>query len=616
MTAGFGMAAERPNILWITSEDNGRQLGCYGDAFADTPCLDALADRGVCFDNAWSNAPVCAPARTTIITGCYPPQFGAQHMRCLVTPPDWVRFSPQLMRKAGYYCTNNSKEDYNLAKPREGGPVWDESSRKAHWRKRPDGKPFFSVFNLNTTHESQTRKRPHTPVHDAAKVPLPPYWPDTPVIRRDWAQYYDKMTEMDAEVGEILAQLEADGLADKTIVFYYGDHGAGMPRGKRSMYESGLGVPMIVSVPSRWRALAAGEAGTHTDRLVGFVDLAPTVLQIAGVTPPEWMDGRAFLGPDAAEPNETLFGFHGRMDGRYDFCRAVRDGRWLYVRNYLIDRPDGQHVEYLFRTPMTIDWKRRFDAGELDDVRSAFWRNHPAEELFDLDADPHSLVNLASDSQHAETRQRLREILGDRLRAIGDTGFLTEAEMRSRAAQLKSKAEGDLISAGAYDFDRVYAAADQASRLGEFGPGQFATMLVDGDAAVRYWGVLGLRFRGAEPVRHAATLLEVMLDDPSASCRVAAAEALALHGTKPQRTAALSTLATIADAPSADFYAALLAWNAIDGLDAIAMPIRAQLAAIETACPFPKKSQRRGRMNDLLQRVSDRTLTDLEALKP
>ncbi|MEO0529390.1 MAG: sulfatase-like hydrolase/transferase [Planctomycetota bacterium] len=600
-----------PNVLWITSEDNGRQLGCYGDEFADTPHLDTLAARGVCYDNAWSNAPVCAPARTTIITGCYPPRVGAQHMRCFATPPDWVRFFPQLLREAGYYCINNVKEDYNLAKPQQGGAVWDDSSRQAHWRNRAEGKPFFAVFNLTTTHESQTRKLPHTPVHNAAKVPLPPYWPDTPTVRRDWAQYYDKMTEMDAQVGAILAELEADGLAEDTIVFYYGDHGPGMPRCKRSLYESGLGVPMIVAVPPKWRSFVPGTPGSHSDRLVAFVDLAPTVLRLAGQQPPEWMDGKAFLGPSAAEPNESLFGFRGRMDERYDFSRAIRDRRWMYIRHYLIDRPAGQHVEYLFRTPMTRDWKRLFDEGRLDDARSDYWRDHPAEELFDLDADPHSVVNLAYDDEHAVALRRMRSLLSKRLRSIGDTAFLPEPELRTRAEQLASGAEGDLIAEGAYDFDRVYAAADQASRLHEFGPGQFAAMLTDADAAVRYWGAVGLRFRGAKPVREAADVLQSMLTNDSASCRIAAAEALATFGDESQRSAAVTTLADIAEARQNDFYAAVMAWNALDRIDEVALPVLPRLAAMETTSPFPKGSIKRGRMDDFLARLSRKTLADL-----
>ena len=199
-----------PNILWITSEDNGPALGAYGDNFADTPNLDALAALGMIYRNSWSNAPVCAPARTTIISGVYPPSLGAQHMRSMVPMPDGMKMYPQFLREAGYYCTNNSKEDYNLVKP---GEVWDESSREAHWRNRHDStQPFFAIFNFTTTHESQIRSRPHEQKHDPAGVPIPAYHPDVPEVRQDWAQYYDKMTEMDTQAGEILQQLKEVGL--------------------------------------------------------------------------------------------------------------------------------------------------------------------------------------------------------------------------------------------------------------------------------------------------------------------------------------------------------------------------------------------------------------------
>jgi len=213
----------RPNILWITSEDNGTELGCYEDPYARTPHIDRLAARGLKYLNAWSNAPVCAPARTTIISGMYPPSTGSEHMRSLVKLPAGFRMFPQYLRDAGYYCTNNAKEDYNLKKP---GQVWDESSRQAHWRNRQPGQPFFAVFNITTSHESQLRKRPHRLVHDPSQAPVPTYHPDTPEVRHDWAQYYDKLTEMDTEVGERLDELEVAGLADHTIIFYYGDHGS------------------------------------------------------------------------------------------------------------------------------------------------------------------------------------------------------------------------------------------------------------------------------------------------------------------------------------------------------------------------------------------------------
>ncbi len=239
----------KPNFLWITSEDNGPELGCYGDDYADTPNIDALAAKGQRYLNCWSNAPVCAPARTTIISGMFPNSLGAQHMRSEVKLPPEAVLYPQVFHQLGYYCTNNSKEDYNLQTPAN---LWDDSSGKAHWRKRRAGQPFFAVFNFTISHESKLRTRPHTAIHDASKVKVPPYHPDTPEVRQDWAQYYDRVTEMDREVGQVLQQLQDDGLAENTIVFYYGDHGSGMPRGKRWLYQSGLRVPMVVHVPERF----------------------------------------------------------------------------------------------------------------------------------------------------------------------------------------------------------------------------------------------------------------------------------------------------------------------------------------------------------------------------
>ncbi|QDT69798.1 Arylsulfatase [Planctomycetes bacterium MalM25] len=605
-------SADRPNILWITSEDNGPQMGCYGDAFADTPHLDALATRGVCYDNAWSNAPVCSAARSTILTGCYPPRLGAQHHRAWVEPPEWLSYCPTLMRGAGYFCTNPAKTDYNFATPGgDGGKaLWDKPAAGAPWRGRAEGQPFFAVVNFTTTHESQTRKRPHTPVHEAADVPLPPYWPDTPVVRKDWAQYYDKMTEMDAQAGALLAKLEEDGLAEETIVFYYGDHGPGFPRCKRSLYESGLRVPMIVAVPPKWKELVPGEPGSHSDRLVGFVDLAPTVLRLAGAEPPEWMDGSAFLGPDADPPKATLFGFRGRMDGRYDFSRAVRDKRWLYVRNYLIDRPGGSHNAYMFETPLTQEWKRLFDAGGLPDAQADYWRNHPAEELFDLRDDPDSLVNLAGEPAHGLTLVRMRGLLNQRLKATGDIGFLSEAELMARA---DGGSTADLVAEGKYDFDRIYHAADEASRVDEYGPGQFAAMLADGDSGVRYWGAIGLRFRGEGAVTAAAAELTAMLDDPNPSCRVAAAEALAGHGPESARPAALEALLRIVESKDDDFYAAVLAWNSLDGLDEAARPLLSRLRKVDLEGPLPKKHPAYYRLNKMLANLSAKTLADLEA---
>jgi len=370
--AGAGQTqGARPNVLWVTCEDIGPQIGPYGDKYAVTPALDEFASRGLRYNYAWSNAPVCAPARTTIITGMYPPSTGSEHMRSETSLPGRFKLFPAYLREAGYYCSNNVKEDYNVVKP---AGTWDDSSNRAHWRNRKAGQPFFSVFNFTITHESQIRRRPHTLVHDPSKVRIPAYHPDTPEVRHDWAQYYDNITTMDRQAGQVLSQLRQDGLADDTVVFFYGDHGSGMPRSKRWPFNSGLHVPMIVHIPEKFRNLAPPDyrAGGNTDRLVSFVDLAPTVLSLAGIKPPDQFQGYAFLGAHQAPEQPFIHGFRGRMDERIDCTRSVRDKRYSYLRHYMPHRIYGQHVSYMFETPTTEVWRKMFDQGKLTPVQSKF----------------------------------------------------------------------------------------------------------------------------------------------------------------------------------------------------------------------------------------------------
>lgn len=425
-------AAQQPNIVWITSEDNGPHLGCYGFEQARTPNLDALAARGMRFENAWSNAPVCAPARTTIITGMYATSLGAQHMRSRVALPPGYELFPQLLRGAGYYCSNRSKTDYNLTGL---GQVWDQSNKRAHWRGRRPGQPFFAVFNFTTTHESATRRQPHQQVQDPETVELPGYLPDLPEVRQGWAQYYDQMAVMDGQVGNILKQLQDDGLADDTIVFYFSDHGPGFPRAKRWPGNSGLHVPMLAYFPPRYRHLApAGYSkGGSSKQLVSFVDLAPTVLSLAGVKAPDYYQGHAFAGETRGAEAKYLYGFRGRMDERIDMCRSVRDQRYVYIRNYYPRLPHGQHLNYLFQTPATQAWWRAFEQGKLPDEHRQYWLPRASEELYDLQADPAELHNLAANEKHADDLKRLRAANHQHMLRIRDLGFLPEAEMHRMA---------------------------------------------------------------------------------------------------------------------------------------------------------------------------------------
>lgn len=580
------LAADRPNILWLTSEDNGPHLGAYGDEYASTPNLDSLAARGSIYLACWSNAPVCAPARTTIVSGMYPPSTGAEHMRSQVRLPEGFHPYPTLLREAGYYCTNNSKTDYNL----ELGKIWDESSNKAHWKNRPEGAPFFAVFNVTTTHESQIRMRPHKAVHDPAGVRVPAYHPDAPEVRQDWAQYYDKISDMDAEMGRRLAELEEAGLADDTIVFYYGDHGPGLPRNKRSPLDSGLRVPLIVHVPEKYRELAPADwqVGGKRKELVAFIDLAPTVLSLAGAPIPRYMQGRAFLGTEIAPPSDYLFGFRGRMDERYDLARSLRNDRYVYVRNFMPHLPWGQHNEYMFITPTTQAWHRLHEEGKLTAEQDLFWQPKQTEELYDLHADPDEVRNLASSPAHQEILERMRSALFDKLLAMRDVGLLPEQEMLDRSQGSTPYEMGH--DRAKYPLERILPIADLASQRDPQHVPALQKALSDEDAGVRYWGTLGLLMLGQTAMPDLEKELVERLSDDCLSVRVPAAEALVRFGSNSAREAGLATLLEVAGQGAAGYYAAVQALDAIDRLGPLAEPILEDVQAIKAPANPPPRS--------------------------
>ena len=552
--------ADKPNMLWITSEDNGPELGCYGDKYAVTPNIDALAAKSLRYERCWSNAPVCAPARTTLISGMYATSLGGHHMRSGVKLPPGMKLYPALMREAGYYCTNNSKTDYNFANADAG---WDQSSNKAHWRNRPnDETPFFAVFNYTVSHESKIRTRPHTLKHDPAKAPLPVYHPDTSEVRHDWAQYYDKLTEMDASVGTILRQLDEDGLADSTIIFYYGDHGSGMPRSKRWPFDSGLHVPLILHVPEKFRQLAPQDyvAGGESNRLTAFVDFAPTILSLAGAKPPSNMQGVPFAGKFRGRPKKYLFGFRGRMDERIDMVRSCTDDRYLYMRHFYPDRPYLKHVDYMFATPTTRVWKEMFDAGTLNAAQAKFWQPKPVEELFDLDADPDEVNNLAAMPEQQQRVATMRKVLKDWMIETGDLGLLTEAEMHRLAGDLSPR---EYVMTGKLDIARVADIAfDAIDPAGKLDAGELAELAKDKDSAVRFWAVRGLAIRGGEPTVETA-LLEAA-NDRSPSVAIAACDGLLKSEDKSIRQRASKRLLELANVEKVGHFAAIAAMNVLD----------------------------------------------------
>jgi N-sulfoglucosamine sulfohydrolase len=437
-------AADRPNILWITVEDMSATLGCWGDDYADTPHVDRLAEEGVRYTNTFATAPVCSPSRSCLITGLYAQTMGTHQMRSDFAIPESIKAWPSFLRAAGYYTTNNVKTDYNTgSEARLIEEAWDESSAGAHWRHRPDKEqPFFAVFNDMTTHQSRSMtwsyakfqgevqsRLPAERIHGPAAAPVPPYYPDTPIVRQTIARHYDCVSVMDDNTGAILKQLKDDGLAEDTIVFYYADHGAGLPRHKRVLHDSGMHVPMIVRFPEKFRHLASADPGKTVEDLVSFVDFPPTILSLLGLEIPEYMQGLPFLGgAKSAEPRKIVYGARDRIDEVFDFSRSVRDKNFLYIRNYMPhfgwnqrsvypDQSDIRHEFYGVKRSSMTSAQRAF-AGPI----------RPREELYDVRIDPHQITNLAADVSHAETLENMRATLIDQAMELRDLGYLPESD--------------------------------------------------------------------------------------------------------------------------------------------------------------------------------------------
>lgn len=570
VAAGRSAAAPRPNILWVSCEDTGPEIGCYGDPHAITPNIDRLAREGVRYTRAYTVAGVCAPSRSGIITGMYPTTLGSQYMRCRIVLPDFVKCFPEYLRNAGYFCSNNVKTDYNFDPPKT---AWDELSNKAHWRNRPAGKPFFSVFNITTTHESQVRLRGAAyerviarlkpgERRDPAKLALPPYYPDTPVARRDWANYYEVVTAMDYQVGDRLKELEDAGLLEDTIVFFWGDHGVGLPRAKRWLYESSTHVPLVVRIPEKYRAPGQGKPGSVDGQLVSFIDLAPTVLNLAGVPIPAHMQGRAFLGPKLTPPRQYVYAAHDRMDERYDGVRMVRDQRYRYLRNYEPHKPYAQHTAYMEEGFIMKELRRLKKEGELPPGAGLYMAGvKPVEELYDVEKDPHEINNLAASPAHQEVLKRLRAAHERWALETRDVGLIPEPELVEREKKFGTR-YAVLRQPGSEQYlRRLRALVDAVNR--ETNRALIEQSLADPDPAFRYWAVVGL---GKSPDR-----LRPALEDPAPVVRIAAAARLGDEK-------ALGVL--IRELSSDNEFVRLHAAIALDELGEKARPARAALQAV------------------------------------
>jgi arylsulfatase A-like enzyme len=450
----------RANVLLLVAEDLSPRLGAFGDPVAVTPSLDRLAAEGTRFTRVFTAAGVCAPSRAALVTGVHPNALGAGHMRTSsypgggyrAVPPPEVKAFPELLRAAGYYTFTNAKLDYQFSGTMPGsGPstIWSDEGFFVGWDERPDGAPFFGLINFMVTHESSLLERgglPTSPLEalhawlmrghqslglDPARIPLPPYYPDDPVVRETLARFYDQIHRMDEQVGEILARLEADGLAESTIVIFTTDHGDGLPRAKREVLDSGTHVPLIVRWPAALRPADAPPGG-RDERLVSFVDLAPTILSLAGVPVPGFVNGRVFLGPDAAPPRRYVFSSRDRIDEQPDRVRSVRDERFRYVRNDRPEIPASEGSAFREGLPIMRRLRALHEAGRLPPAAEAWFRPRPAEALYDTETDPWETHDLAGGPAHAETLARLRAALDAWQARVPDLGAIPEAELVER----------------------------------------------------------------------------------------------------------------------------------------------------------------------------------------
>jgi arylsulfatase A-like enzyme len=556
--------SNQPNILWIVSEDNSAcYVHCYGNSYATTPNIDGLASEGFLYTRAYANSPVCSPARNTILTGVYAASNGNEQMRSNYRKSGNVGTYAEYMRQAGYYCTNNSKTDYNTGSI-DPDKIWDESNDKAHYKNRPKGKPFFAVFNLETTHESCIHKPlPEEQLrHHPEKVELAPYHPDTKEMRHDYAQYYDKIEDMDAQVGRLLKELDENGLADNTIVFYYGDNGGILARSKRYVYESGTRIPFVIRIPEKYKNFyPASMPGEKVDRIISFADLAPTLMSIAGTPIPGYMQGHAFLGEKKVKDPEYAFMTRGRMDERYDQSRAVRDQKYRYIRNYMPFRIYGQQSDYLFNAASVRSWEKAYKEGKCNAVQSIFWNTKPVEELYDMENDPWEVNNLAYDPTYKNIVARMRNALSEWMKEIKDVGLIPETDYDFFSGD---KSMYDYMRSHSCPFDELLKASELATLGTKKDTGTLIQYLKNENSGIRYWGVTGLLILKAD-AKAAIPELKKLSADKSAAVRTIAAEVL--HGLGEKDIARKIYISVLQDTVNFDMTDRNFVLNSIDAIN-------------------------------------------------
>lgn len=534
LSCSMNQEETKPNILWITLEDTSEyEFGCYGNTDIETPIIDEMAKKGIRYTNASSTAPHCSPARSTLITGCYATTFGMDvHREDYETPEDI--FYPEHLRKAGYFCTNNSKTDYNTTV--DNTSLWDESGKEASYNspnRKPD-QPFFSIFNTTATHMGRIRsislegRRDFKKLGiDPATIKLPGHVPDLPAMRSDQAYLLEASRESDNWLKAFLDDLKIKGLDENTIVFFFSDHGGCLPRGKGFPYETGLKIPLIVYVPPIWQEKLNIKSGIVEPRQVGFVDFAPTILSLAGIKPPALMQGEAFLGEYAEAPREIQFGFRTNQENyHFDPCRTASDGKFKYIRNYIPHKPFCLRNLYQWGMPANVAWDEYVMSGKCtnEDWLQPY-KPKTAEMLFDLTNDPWELNNLANDANYQNILLSMREQVKNHVRETNDLGFFVRG---------RRKKEGGLynwVKKNNFPLPKLIGAAELASMPTKDDIDKLKLLLKDPIPEVRYWGAIGFTTLGSQKIiSNCPSYLLEAVNDSVPEVAAAAAEAVCYLG--------------------------------------------------------------------------------------
>ena len=528
----------KPNILWVTIEDSSPQFfGCYGDNDASTPIIDKLAEEGVRFTNAFSTGTVCSPSRSTIITGVRTFKMGTGNHRSNYAIPEFIHGFPYYMQQQGYYVTNNAKTDYNVGNVKQfTKEAWNESSGKAGWWNRKPGQPFFAVFNYADSHQSRTMTMPYKwyrknvyeklPVEDRIAeddFEMPPFYNDSPEMRKQFVRVYNSIKLTDNKIGELLKKLEDDNLRDSTIVFFYADHGEGMPRGKTNGINFGYRVPFVIWFPEMYKQLSPwGTAGIVTDELIDFEDLAPTLINLAGGEIPDYLKGRVLLGENRSEPVEHLILSSDRSDNGIDLVRTITDGKYVYSRNFMPYMPEARYIRYMEIGDIKQVMRKELAEGKLNPLQKSLFEPRPAEFLFNIENDLWETKNLAGNSKYAKILNKMRNQLEEEILSARDVMFLPEYEI-GLISKNGTPYEFRLDETR-YPLNEIYAAASLSGKRGAEVAKQQIDILGSKNSVVRYWAAIGLRCQIAETLNpFQQEIIAAMNDDyPPVAVTVAA----------------------------------------------------------------------------------------------